>query len=165
MTSWTARPREERALLNPAFCAALLWRAANARVRAESRPLSFEEAFLLLPLVLASSTRESLPARLTTALPIWLDRYPIQQRHLVVRSRALVPFTRAAILFGSLNGCLRVHAGCIQASTEWSAAIKRFERTASAEVKQCAQRAAFVSKWFANAGDAATVFALMGVRP
>lgn len=36
---------------------------------------------------------------------------------------------------------------------------------ASEQVKACASKAGLVGKWFAGAGDAATVYQMWGVRP
>lgn len=165
MTSWENRPQEERALLNPAFCASLLWRAARARKVSSLRALAFEESFLVLPLILASSTRDLLPSRLSTSLPVWLENNPLEQRRLIQRSRILVPFTKTALLFASTRAFLRIEDGLVLAVEKWTPEIRRFERDATEEIRKCSQKADFVSKWFASAGDAATVLALMGTRP
>lgn len=165
MMAWTARPQEERALLNPAFCSTLLWRAAQARTATGTRLISLEEAFLILPLVLPSSTRELLPSTVRTSLPVWLDANPLEQRFLVNRSRSLITYTRAALLFAATRKFITIEAGLLSASPHWAKLVRGFDRKVSAEVKQCGAKAEFVSKWFASAGDSATVLAVLGVRP
>ncbi|GFE84972.1 hypothetical protein GCM10011487_69720 [Steroidobacter agaridevorans] len=164
MTEWTNRPQEERALLNPAFCATLLWHAASVR-KGASRPLAFEECFLVLPLVLPAMTRDALPATTATAMLNWLENNPVEQRRLVVRSRLMVPFTRTALLFGATRGFFRVTRETLEAEEKWGGKVKGFERGSSSEVRACVQKARFVSKWFLKAGSPSTVLAILGVRP
>lgn len=165
MTAWNSRSHEERALLNPAFCACLLWHAAHGRTSSDLGPLTIEEAFLVLPLVLPTATRESLPSTLRTSLPIWLENNPIEQRRVAGRCQTLVPFTRTALTFGGAHGFLRFEGLQLYASIDWSRAIRQTLRKVSVEVRACAVKAEFVGKWFANAGNSTTVLALMGVRP
>jgi hypothetical protein len=47
----------------------------------------------------------------------------------------------------------------------WGKAIRKSLRGSSDEVRETAKKAEFVGKWFAHAGAAATVLALIGVRP
>lgn len=164
MMEWATRPLEERALLNPAFCATILWHSASVR-NGTSQPVGYEECFLVLPLVLPASTRESLPSTTTTPIAVWLDAHPIEQRRLVTRSRLLVPFTRAALLFGASRGFFEIVQGSLLADGKWQAKVKRFERGSSAEVRACMQKAEFVSKWFLRTGTTSTVLAQWGVRP
>lgn len=164
MNEWMSRPQEERALLNPAFCAALLWHAALAR-KAAKRQLAFEECFVILPLVLPASVREMLPGTTATPLTNWLNTNPLEQRRFVVRSRLLVPFTRTALLFGCTRGFFNLTKGAVIADEKWRSKVRRFERESSVEVQACIQKAKMVSKWFLKTGDASTVLALLGVRP
>lgn len=165
MIAWETRSHEERALLNPAFCANLLWHAAKGRASSGLEPLTIEEAFLVLPLVLPTATRECLPSTLKTSLPAWLENNPIEQRRVASRCQALVPFTRTALTFGGTHGFLRFEGHRLRAAADWSKAVRQAIQKASAEVRTCAAKAEFVGKWFANAGNSTTVLALIGVRP
>ena len=164
MTEWLSRPQEERALLNPAFCATLLWHAARER-DGTLRLLSFEESFLVLPLVLPTTTRETLPIKATTPLSMWLETQPLEQSRLVQRSRLMVPFTRTALLFGAVRRFLTLKDGTLIAHANWKPQVSRFERGSTAEVRACVQKARFVSKWFLRTGTPGTVLTLLGVRP
>ena len=68
MTPWRERSLEERNLLNPGFCATLLWYAAQGYASERKMPMAIELSFLVLPLVLHLETRESLPRAITTSL-------------------------------------------------------------------------------------------------
>lgn len=165
MTRWAERSREERSLLNPCFCANLLWHAARAYADESDTALSLEESFLVLPFVLHRETREQLPLSARTSLAVWLDENPLARGVVGSRARLLVPFTREAILFGGLRGFIRPDRGLVHAEPRWRRSINRVLAESSDEVRHCAKRAAFVGKWFAQSGSAVTVFALVGVRP
>lgn len=70
MNRWSQRPPEEQRLLNPSFCALILWHSAKAHGEATKAKtgIAFEECFLVLPMVLHRETRESLPTKTTTSL-------------------------------------------------------------------------------------------------
>ena len=62
MIHWSDRTQEERALLNPGFCASLLWHAARGYANEANEMISFEEAFLVLTLRPASKYSRSVTA-------------------------------------------------------------------------------------------------------
>lgn len=168
MTPWSYRSQEEQALLNPAFCANLLWHAAFGTTEANeggSRVLSFEEAFLILPFVLHRETREALPRDTRTSLAVWLDNNPLVRGWIAVRSSFLVSFTKEGILFGGIYGFIRIEKGCIYADQKWKRSVNRSLRASSDEVRECAKKAEFIGKWLAQSGSTPTVLALIGVRP
>lgn len=161
---WAERSREERALLNPALCAELLWCAARSCVR-DGDSLSFEEGFLVLPFVLHRVTREALPQGTRTSLAVWLDTNPLARGRIATRARLLVPFTKEAITFGGVHGLLQIEGGRLLAVEAWRLRVNRANMASSDEVRECAKRADFIGKWFAATGSASTVMALLGVRP
>jgi len=164
MIAWDIRSKEERTLLNPAFCATLLWSAATGHKLFNSL-LSVEETFLVLPLVLPEITRQSLPRDMRTSVPIWIEKNPIEQQKIAKRARATVPFTKAALLFAGVHGLLQFNGHDVVPSEQWSKGIKKLLPRTSDEVRLCTAKAEFVGKWFAKTGNSATVLALMGVRP
>lgn len=165
MTPWSQRSREERSLLNPAFCANLLWNAARGYAGVGRGSLSFEESFLVLPFVLHRETREALPRDTRTSLAVWLDENPLARGRIASRARLLVAFTKEAMTFGGVHGFIRLGEGRLQADEAWNRSVTRSLKESSKEVRACARRAEFIGKWFAVAGSAPTVLALIGVRP
>lgn len=165
MTAWADRSHEERALLNPGFCAHLLWHAANGYASDGDSALSFEESFLVLPFVLHRETRETLPRSSRTSLAVWLAEYPIARGRVASRACLLVQFTKEALIFGGVHGLIRFDGGKLLAVATRKRIVNHTLTESSDEVKSCAKRAAFIGKWFAQAGSAATVLALIGVRP
>lgn len=165
MTPWAQRSSEERSLFNPSFCATLLWQSARGYGEGSVGALSFEESFLVLPFVLHHETREQLPQSTATSLAVWLDQHPLARGRIASRARLLVPFTREAITFGGLYGFIRLDGGALHAEPRWRRAVNRALAESSDEVRRCANRSTLVGKWFARSGSAATVLALLGVRP
>ena len=166
MSQWTSRPAEERALLNPSFCSCLLWQAAAGYESTSHAQLPFEISFLVLPIVLHGETRDSLPRNLRTSLAVWIDENPLTRPRIADRARALVPFTKEAILYGGLHDLLDVRAeGSIGAKQGWKKPLAADLKDATDEVRSCAKRAEFVGKWFAGSGTPSAVMAILGVRP
>ena len=165
MIPWAARAPEERALLAPSFSAMLLWNAASAHYTVSSHGLSFDAAFLVLPIVLHRETREALPKSVATSLAVWLDEHPLVRPRIPDRARALVPFTKEGITFGGVHGLMSIAGSEVIAITDWKRQIATGLKETSDEVRACAKRAEFVGRWFAKAGSGQTVMALMGVRP
>lgn len=165
MIPWAQRSREERALLNPGFCATLLWHAAHGYARVSDGALSFEESFLVLPLVLHRETREALPRDTRTSLATWLEDNPLARGRIASRARLLVSVTKEGLTFGGVHGFIQLNRGRLYAESTWRRAVDRVFRESTDEVQRCAKRADFVGKWFAQTGSAPTVLALIGVRP
>ncbi len=63
MTDWENRSREERSLLNPAFCATLMWRAIRGYASSGGGSLSFEESFLFCRWCFIVRSGKGSPAR------------------------------------------------------------------------------------------------------
>jgi ABC-3C biological conflict system middle component len=165
MMPWYQRSPEEKALLNPSFCATLLWHAALGYTDASNGSLSFEESFLVLPFVLHRETREALPRNIRTSLAVWLDNNPLARGQVVTRARLLVRFTKEGLLFGGVHGFIRIEEGWVRANEMWKQAVNGSLRESSDEVRRCTKKAEFLGKWIAMAGSKQTVLALMGVRP
>lgn len=89
MTTWVDRTIEKRALLNPAFCASLIWHFAFAGGGQGECALTFAESYLVLPIVLPVKSRETLLRSTRTSLAVWLDENPLFQATLAVRCRSM----------------------------------------------------------------------------
>ena len=165
MTAWVDRSIEERALLNPAFCASLIWHFASAGGEQGKRSLTFAETYLVLPFVLPKNSREALPRSTRTSLAAWLDENPSFQATLAAQARVMVPFTKDALIFGGTRQFLQVSADSVVSNREWTRRANSALRQSSSETQACLKRAAFLGSWFIDTGLANTVMALLGVRP
>ena len=165
MTAWSERSREERTLLNPGYCAILLWHATRGHASFEGAGLAFEEAFLVLPLVLDRRTREALPRDTRTSLATWLEDNALVRGQIASRAQLLAEFTKEALLFGGVHGLLSISEAHVIGVDAKRKRVRESLRGSSDEVRGTAKKAEFVGKWFAHAGATATVLALIGVRP
>jgi Family of unknown function (DUF6521) len=165
VTPWRARSIEERNLLNPGFCAVLLWHSARGYSIERKATMAIELSFLVLPFVLHRETRESLPRNIKSSLPTWLAEHPLVRTRLHERAFALRPFTREALLFGGSHGLLSLGAEGIHANAEMKKRVTAGLKPTSDEVRACAKQAEFLGRWLEKAGDTETVMALLGVRP
>ena len=168
MTAWHERAHEERHLINPAFCSVLLWHAGKGSSESTNSPrssLSFNEAFLILPLVLHQKTRHSLPSRIISSLPVWINDNPLVVESIPRRARSLVPFTKEAIVFGGTGGLFRFEGNEMLITVEREPDIRAMVLRTSNEVQQCMKKAHFLGKWFTHTGSPETIFTLLGVRP
>lgn len=165
MTPWRERSIEERNLLNPGFCATLLWHAAQGYASERKTPMAIEVSFLVLPFVLHLETRESLPRAITTSLPTWLSEYPLVRTRLGERAAMLRPFTREALVFGGSHRLLSISRDGVRANDEMKKRVNAALKTTSDEVRECAKRAEFLGRWLEKAGAPETVMALLGVQP
>lgn len=165
MTRWADETLEERVLLNPAFCASLLWHFASSGGKGKTRRPTFVECFLILPMVLHAATREALPRTTRTSLGVWLEDNPTARATIAHRARILAPFTKDALLFGGGQDLFHFEGDLFVPHGGWASKVKAALRRSTNEARACAKRAAFVGSWFCEAGTPTTVMALMGVRP
>lgn len=164
LAPWPDRPIEQARLLNPAFVGTLLWSCARAYTASADDAQPYAISFLVAPVVLHKSTRESLPTTTRTSLVSWIGKNPRVVVGFAERARSLVPLVKEAVLFASNGGLLQVQESRVVAETR-PRRMARLEREASGEVKACIKKAEFLGKWFALSGDYTTVMALWGVAP
>ena len=165
MIAWDERAWEEQSLLNPCFCANLLWHAATGYESEGDSFLSFEEAFLVLPMVLHQGTREALPTSVRTSFAVWLQENPLSASRITTRAQYLVPYTKEAMMFAGTGQLIEIVGGKLRAIDSLKRKINKALWESSDEVRDCAKRAKFVGRWFALSGGPATVLALLGVKP
>lgn len=165
MIPWGERAPEERAILTPSFLSLLLWKASNGYYQESNKGLPFELAFLILPMVLHSKTRESLPRSKITSLATWIDKNPLIRSYIANRSSLIAPFTKEALLFGGMHGLFKVTSLEVTADTTWARKVKSNLRNADEEIQKCSKSSELIGKWFAKSGSSQIIMSLIGVRP
>ncbi|MEC4571068.1 three component ABC system middle component [Streptomyces virginiae] len=151
---------EAQALFNPAFGAYLLASAVNTATKKAKRPLPWPSAFLILPLVLPTDTRDSLPGKFTVTLSAWAHENPRLQAGFAERAAALTAYTRTSLRTAMRHQAIDVTPGglvCPRTPKPPSAAPGE-------EVADCARAAALVGRWLAVT-DPPRAFTALGVRP
>ena len=165
MTLWETRPREEANLFNPPFCGLIIALAVGDYAKSFPAGMPFALAFLVLPVVLHKPTRDALPLRTTKAVSSWLDENEELKATFPERARTLSPHAREALLYALIRDRLRItDEGTLIVGTK-SKGFSNYVESATEEVKDCLNRAAFVGRWLSTAGNAPTILALWGVRP
>lgn len=165
MNRWSDRTIEEKALLNPAFCASLIWSFASAGCLDDKRALTFAEAYLVLPIILPRNSREALPRSKRTSLAVWLESNPSFQATLNSRVKSMIPYTKDALIFGGSRQFFSISAGAVCANMNWKRLANSTFRQSTIETQECFKKAAFLGDWFIESGAENTVMALLGVRP
>lgn len=163
MTDWEGRPFEVANLLNPAFCAVLLTSSVIEYEKAASRGMPYPLAFLVLPVVLHGFTRKEIPRSVATRMHSWLQEKPEMRVGFAERMRAMTPYTREAVIFCIQARVLRLNdQGEI---IKGDVRIKPGNWESGAEPNVCRQKAGFVGRWLATAGDLSTIFIMWGIQP
>lgn len=165
MRPWSDRVREEAYLLNPAFSAANLAAAQSGYESVRGSGMAFPLMFMILPIVLHTPTRETLPTSIRTTMPAWLQDHAEARILFLERVRSLLPHTREALHFGLHHGLLTVDDETGIRAAPTAAGIDKMLRSTTGEVHECALKARFLGRWFGSTGSPATAMALWGIRP
>lgn len=169
-TDWQARTIEQRNLLNPAFCAVVLWQVAKGyRAEAETvagatAALPVELAFVGASFVLRGQTRSQLPGTVRTSLATWIQDHPLERSAVAKGVGILRPYVREALLFGAHHGALLISGRTVAGEPGAARRINIYLRQSSADVRDCAGQAHFVGRWLNKGGTPSTVMAMLGVQ-
>lgn len=163
MKPWSDRPPEIAHLFNPAFCALLVREGVLGFMEVKPAGMPYPLAFLLLPIVLHKVTRGSLPPTIATKMHPWLQDHQEARVGFSERCAAVAAYTREAVLFAARGALLTFSQdGSLQSPR---LRLRRLPWPSDSESAICRQRARFVGRWLATAGDSPTIFAMWGVRP
>ncbi len=166
MQSWEQRPLEYANLLNPAFCSILLHNAIKGYQNEKKQGMPYPLLFLVLPLVLHNSTRNTLPKRIVTKLHIWLQRHPEARVGFGDRTSNLVLYTKEALGFGMQIGIINT---CDDGKFTWVNGklkpISAVSWSSDTEPAICCKKAEFIGRWLAQAGEVSTIYTMWGICP
>ncbi|MGW1093948.1 three component ABC system middle component [Streptomyces sp. NPDC002596] len=153
------RSPEAQALLNPAFGAYLLASSIYAAESKAGQPMPWPSAFLVLPLVLPATARNSLPVKSTVSLMAWVHKNPLQQAAFAERAISLTDHTRISLRMAVRHQAVEV--------SPLGLSCPRKPRPAPGfgqEVAGCTRAAALVGRWLAVT-DPTRAYTALGVRP
>ncbi len=166
LTPWLSRPAEEANHFNPAFCGALIYEFCRSYEKACKRQTALVLPFCALPVTLHSETRILLPNSTITSLFAWLEKTPKVKVGFAERSRALVPYVREGLLFSIKLSALTVNSsGEIALGSKRASFGNKFLDMTTSEMREIVEATRLVGRWFAAAGDEATILAGWGVKP
>ncbi len=170
MTAWQERTIEQRNLLNPAFCAIVVWHLArgyhteSTALTATSTGLPLELAFVGASFVLRGQTRDQLPRMTSTSLATWVHDHPLERSAVAKGVSVLRDIMRDALLFGAQRGLLSVDGRRLEPRDIQAKKLNAYLRASSDEVRECIRQAVFVGRWLCKSGSPPTVLALLGVQ-
>lgn len=127
--------------------------------------MPFALAFMVLPIVLHKSTRESLPRTSRTSIPAWMQEHAEAKVGFHERLMALRPHTREALRYGLVFDWLAMGDSGVIRSVASDSLISRATRSLDGDAGECISRARFLGKWLGAAASTETTMALWGIRP
>lgn len=164
MIQWNKRAPEIAYLLNPAFCAVILY-TAICEYQAKARDgLPFPLLYLILPIVLHQGTRSRVNSK--TNMVVWLQRNSDALVGFPERARNLVSFTNEAIEFLLIHRIVVILDGGKLAFSQPLPKTK-INRIAESdpEIFECIQKSAHVGRWFFKMHSSENIYAAWGVKP
>ncbi len=163
ISQWSNRPLEVAHLLNPAFCSIVLRESILGYEEEAENGMPFPLSFLVLPMVLHKPTREILPKSIATKFHSWVHKNQSVRVGFDMRARQLVPYTKEAIHFATQLEMLSFSEhGQLNAPKRRN---KGLGWLSDSEPEICKKKARLVGRWFTRAGDPATIYAILGVKP
>jgi hypothetical protein len=162
MRNWSNRAKEIAYLLNPAFCARLLYNAIGTYSVESKRAFPFPLIYIILPLLLHRSTREKINSR--TQLLNWIQQNESLLIGFADRARQLVPITNEALEILLQSELLAINANAELETSHNHASLNKNQYTDN-EINECIIKSAHIAKWLARAGRVETIYFSFGVRP
>lgn len=156
---------EEANHFNPAFCGVLIYEFIRAYRNARREPPTFVLVFCALPISLHPATRNRLPKSTATGLFTWLQNNRDVRVGFSDRARNLTPYVLEAFRYAAARGAVSFSEGGTVITGPKRAS---FSQTALADsttdVRDTVEAIRKVARWFAAAGDTATILAAWGIR-
>lgn len=162
MISWNTRPTEVAYFYNPAYLGRLLKVFVSSYQSQQPSGVPYELTFVALPLIVLKSFREGLPNTTRTQLHNWIKDNSDYKVGFASIVRELIPFVKESLIFLLNRDILSINeSGKL---VEGSIRFKRKKTPDTEEIISSINKAKFVGKWFANAGDSTTIYALWGIQ-
>ena len=163
MTVWQKRTPEVAYLLNPAFCATVLYVAIREYQERAFCGFPFPLIYLVLPIVLHKDTRERINSR--SNMISWLQNNPDVLVNFALRARDLVVFTNEALEFLLSQEAIAFDNSSIMISNEiQKARLSRYKKK-DPEISDCLIKSEHVARWFVNMRVEENIYAAWGVKP
>ena len=165
MAQWNKRTPEISNLLNPPFCAVILYSAAAEYQKKAKSGTPFPLLYLILPIVLHKGTRSKVNYR--SNMIVWLQRNPDVLIGFPERARSLITFANEALEFILHQQVASISDGKFIVDKPISKSrMDRFDiATADSEITDCIQKGIHVGRWFFNMRSDESIYAAWGVRP
>lgn len=161
MKSWFERSPEVSYLLNPAFCARIIYGSIVSYKKECQRDFPFVLSYLVMPIVLHKETRQRI--KTVTHMQVWLQRNQELLIGYAKRAKSLVPITSEAIEFLLQNATVSFNGDNIVITHPLKPS--KLKNISDKEIIECFHKAEAVGKWFARNGTVENIYQSWGVRP
>jgi hypothetical protein len=163
MIQWNKRPSEIANLLNPAFCAVILYATIAEYQKKSKIGMPFTLLYLILPIVLHQGTRKKINSK--TNMVVWLQRNPDALVGFPDRARSLVMFTNEAIEYLLFQQNVNISDGNLEIIRTLSKSKLDGLAKTDSEIAECIKKAAHVGRWFNTMRAEESIYIAWGVRP
>lgn len=127
--------------------------------------MTFVLVFCALPITLHPATRNRLPKTIITGLFPWIETNSDVRIGFGDRARNLTPYIRDGLLFASIHQAIDFETGgFLTTGPKRISFRKRVLDDMTPDIRDTVNATRRVARWFAAAGDPATILAAWGVR-
>lgn len=163
MERWSKRSLEVAYLLNPAFCAGLVYLTIKEYSKKTSCGLPFSVMYLILPILLHKRTREHISSK--TNMVKWLQDRPELLIGFSGRVNSLIDYTNETIEFLLSHEVVKIVGDKIQIISNLSATLMKEQAKKDSEIKDCYLKAENLGRWFANMKSQENIYIAWGIKP
>jgi hypothetical protein len=160
---WESLPPDVASMFNPAFIGEIIRRTGQAYEEEAAKPMPFILAFLAVPLLIFSDTRNTLEARRHRQLHSWIQMHPEVRVQLALKARELAPYVRQAMAFA-------INYKSLQLTEQGEISVlprikKRGVRVLPINSSDYMTKAGVLGKLFGRVDQDHNIFVMLGVRP
>ena len=166
LETWSERwAAEEANHFNPAYCGALIYEFARSYRNAKRQPASFALVFCALPIALHPSTRDRLPSTTASEMFSWLEENRDVRVGFGIRAQNLAPYVKEGLRYALARRAVRLEeGGAIEIGPKRASFTATTLEVTTMDVRDTVQCVRMVARWFAGAGDVASIMAGWGIR-
>jgi hypothetical protein len=161
MKQWNKRVSEIANLLNPVFCASVIYSTLFEFQKQKGIPMPFVLTYLILPIILHKNTRERINSK--TNMIVWIQRYPDVLINFSQRARSLLSFSNEAIEYLLLQKIIIFDGSGIAIAKTISKTT--MDKSSDKEILECYRKSEHLGRWFAQIGVEENIYAAWGVKP
>ena len=163
MEQWSKRSIEVAYLLNPAFCASLVYLAIKEYSKKISHGLPFSLIYLILPILLHKTTRDDINSK--TNMVKWLQNRPELLIGFSKRVNSLLDYTNETIEFLLSHEIVKIVGDKFQIINNLSPTLINVNAEKNREMKDCYLKAEHLGRWFANMKSQENIYIAWGIKP
>lgn len=150
---------------NAAYVGALVGEFVREYQAQRRRPAPFALVCCALPIALHRETRNRLPRSTRTSLFAWLEDNPEARVGFADRAANLLPYVRKGLIYAGGLDALRIGPeATVTLGAKRTSFRSHFFDSATSDVQDTVRAVRLVGRWFAKAGDAATILCSWGIR-